>query len=225
MTVGSRWLGVLAEMGNKPTTGERLRAMTRDNRALLEAFCEWLFEHSVCGTGALRSVPAFLAECQTTGESSNLASERLQADALGLTVPVVNAPCIHGIAPGQCSECDGGSSPEMESEPDCEHRRPGGYLCPHCSPPVPLSYLTSYDSPFISALPTQAVSPAPQRYWRVMQASTDEWMAYACWADGKEIGNISAWLSPRWRETRAEAVADGAASGLPAWPVGPEDRR
>jgi hypothetical protein len=62
--------------------------------------------------------------------------------------------------------------------------------------------------------PCSCVTSAP--FWRVEQAPGGWWIAWSCGADG-----IARRLADG-RPTRAEAEADGRASGLPEWPGGGE---
>jgi hypothetical protein len=91
---------------------------------------------------------------------------------------------------------------ELVPQPTCEHGRPGGWLCPHCHPVV------TADTPMAGFTP-----PAPQRFWTVEQTVTGcHWRAYE--TDAK--GNVMLGFERLW-DTRWQAEADGAASGLPKW--------
>ena len=54
-----------------------------------------------------------------------------------------------------------------------------------------------------------------QRYWRVEQHPCGTWFAFFAAAGGRMVSDGR--IAP-FRPTRAEAEADGRASGLPAWP-------
>ena len=67
-----------------------------------------------CGTVCLDEFVTHHSKAVERYEARSDAAK--QADAIGLTVPGVNKPCHHGIEPGECAECDGGSSPEPENK-------------------------------------------------------------------------------------------------------------
>ena len=61
--------------------------------------------------------------------------------------------------------------------------------------------------------PGMRTPPAPQRFWVVDQTVTgDHWRAYETDADGKVMLGFERLWDTRW-----QAEADGAASGLPPW--------
>ena len=113
--------------------------------------------------------------------------------------------------PGECAECDGGSSGEVESEmpkvTDDEIRAAMAHSiakftkCVSCGAEGQCGHRMSPPAP-----------PA-ERFWRVCHSTQpEEWRAYYF-----TFGSIEGEYIGPWRPTRAEAEADGRASGLPEW--------
>lgn len=143
-------------------------------------------------------------------------------------------PCRHGIAPGECAECDGGSSGEMVSPPvgpirccECNGTADepkglcGGALhppappCPECRNRPGHLDINGGEVPCQMCGRTYA-PPAPPagRFWRVGGKTFPwgkEYQVYECNSDGqidpsRSIGGE--------HSTLAEAEIRGAASGL-----------
>jgi len=143
--------------------------------------------------------------------------------------------CRHGIPAGQCTECDGGSSPEMTSDPYCIH----GHLttteqCRKCAKLLARSEAWHSDVQKVirrmrenedkacscSHCEVERAREQPQRFWRVSSMGERSWYWHPVDSDGEMAGlhgkDGESFASP-FRATRAEAEADGRASGLPEW--------
>jgi hypothetical protein len=163
--------------------------MTAD-RALLLAYSEWLVDEG-CLLRPEPSVDAFLATYAQPEVRIPINLGRRDGEDAPPT-----PPCRHGSQPGECVECDGGSSGKMESKYPAltEARvRCGVESCADAKPPAP---------------------PA-ERFWFLYGGSGGiPWRAYETDQTGGHIHDLS---PVEGRPTRELAEADGMASGLPEW--------
>ncbi len=167
--------------------------MSEHDRALLEAFCEWIdsCEHLWLATDTSRAdfIDAFLAaraqpearaviiQCPACGEGFVRPGDE------GKRLP--NVPCPHGRPPGECAECDGGSSPEAQRADLAAEIRED--MAAETAPPV-------------------------GRFWRVWDV-----LNYHGIAECNRAGVPSLLLDLRIVTTREEAMKMGADCGLPSW--------